>query len=83
VYNATHLAERDRCCEFRATRLDDIPAAAAHNPPDTMERSPMSLSAERKLQVVKDYATKKGDTGSPEVEIALLTLRIIGLTDHL
>jgi small subunit ribosomal protein S15 len=42
----------------------------------------MSLSAERKLQVVKDYATKKGDTGSPEVQIALLTERINGLTDH-
>jgi len=42
----------------------------------------MSLSAERKLQVVKDYATKKGDTSSPEVQIALLTERINGLTDH-
>ena len=42
----------------------------------------MSLSAERKLQVVKDYATKKADTGSPDVQIALLTERINGLTDH-
>ena len=42
----------------------------------------MSLSAERKLQVVKEYATKKGDTGSPEVQIALLTERINGLTEH-
>ena len=33
----------------------------------------MSLSAERKQQLVKEYATKKGDTGSPEVQIALLT----------
>ena len=42
----------------------------------------MSLSAERKLEVVKKYATKKGDTGSPEVQIALLTARINDLTDH-
>ena len=42
----------------------------------------MSLSAERKLEVVKEYATKKGDTGSPEVQIALLTERINGLTEH-
>ena len=42
----------------------------------------MSLSAERKQQVVNEYATKKGDTGSPEVQIALLTERINGLTDH-
>ena len=42
----------------------------------------MSLSAQRKLQLVKDYATKKNDTGSPEVQIALLTERINGLTEH-
>ena len=42
----------------------------------------MSLSAERKQQVVNQYATKKGDTGSPEVQIALLTERINGLTEH-
>ena len=42
----------------------------------------MSLSAERKLQVVKEYATKKNDTGSPEVQIALLSNRITYLTDH-
>ena len=42
----------------------------------------MSLSAQRKLQLVKEYATKKNDTGSPEVQIALLTERINGLTEH-
>jgi small subunit ribosomal protein S15 len=42
----------------------------------------MSLSAERKTKLVKEYATKKGDTGSPEVQIALLTERINGLTEH-
>jgi small subunit ribosomal protein S15 len=42
----------------------------------------MSLSPDRKRQLVKDYATKKGDTGSPEVQIALLTERINGLTEH-
>ena len=42
----------------------------------------MSLSAERKQEVVKKFATNKGDTGSPEVQIALLTERINGLTEH-
>jgi small subunit ribosomal protein S15 len=42
----------------------------------------MSLSVERKLEVVKEYASKAGDTGSPEVQIALLTERINGLTEH-
>lgn len=42
----------------------------------------MSLSSQRKLQLVREYATKKNDTGSPEVQIALLTERINGLTEH-
>lgn len=43
----------------------------------------MSLTAERRGALVSDYATKPADTGSPEVQVALLTERIVGLTDHL
>ncbi|MEQ1753950.1 MAG: 30S ribosomal protein S15 [Micropepsaceae bacterium] len=42
----------------------------------------MSLNAERKLEVVQQFAIKSGDTGSPEVQIAVLSERINGLTDH-
>jgi small subunit ribosomal protein S15 len=42
----------------------------------------MSLNPERKLAVVQQYATKPGDTGSPEVQVAVLSERINGLTDH-
>lgn len=42
----------------------------------------MSLSAERKLEVIKEHAIKPGDTGSPEVQVAVLSERINGLTDH-
>lgn len=42
----------------------------------------MSITAERKQQVVKDFATKAGDTGSPEVQVAILTERISNLTEH-
>jgi small subunit ribosomal protein S15 len=42
----------------------------------------MSLNPERKLEVVQQYAIKPGDTGSPEVQIAVLSERINGLTDH-
>jgi small subunit ribosomal protein S15 len=41
------------------------------------------LAREQKLEVVTTFATKEGDTGSPEVQVALLTERIKGLTDHL
>jgi small subunit ribosomal protein S15 len=41
------------------------------------------LAREQKEAVIADHATKDGDTGSPEVQIALLTERIKGLTDHL
>ena len=42
----------------------------------------MSIAAERKSALISDYATKKGDTGSPEVQVALLTERINNLTEH-
>jgi small subunit ribosomal protein S15 len=42
----------------------------------------MSLIGERKQKIIRQYATKRGDTGSPEVQVALLTERINGLTDH-
>ena len=42
----------------------------------------MSISADDKQQVINEYSTKKGDTGSPEVQVAILTKRIINLTDH-
>lgn len=42
----------------------------------------MSLSVERKAEVIKTHASKAGDTGSPEVQVALLTERINGLTEH-
>ena len=43
----------------------------------------MSITAEKKTELVKQYAVKDGDTGSPEVQVALLTSRILELTDHL
>ena len=42
----------------------------------------MSLTAGRKAEVIKSYATKSGDTGSPEVQVAILSERINGLTEH-
>jgi small subunit ribosomal protein S15 len=43
----------------------------------------MSITAERKQEVIKEYATKATDTGSPEVQIAILTERINNLSSHL
>jgi small subunit ribosomal protein S15 len=40
------------------------------------------MTPERKVALVKEYATKPGDTGSPEVQVAILTERINYLTDH-
>ncbi|MDQ6988992.1 MAG: 30S ribosomal protein S15 [Mariprofundaceae bacterium] len=42
----------------------------------------MSLTAEEKNKVMVEYATKEGDTGSPEVQVAILTTRINGLSGH-
>jgi small subunit ribosomal protein S15 len=42
----------------------------------------MTITAERKTALIKEHATTNGDTGSPEVQVAILTERINGLTDH-
>jgi small subunit ribosomal protein S15 len=42
----------------------------------------MTITAERKQELIKEYATKPGDTGSPEVQVAVLSERITNLTEH-
>lgn len=42
----------------------------------------MSITAERKAELVKQYAAKDNDTGSAEVQVAILTERIVNLTEH-
>lgn len=43
----------------------------------------MALAVERKNQIISEYKTHDGDTGSPEVQVALLTARINELTEHM
>jgi small subunit ribosomal protein S15 len=43
----------------------------------------MALAADIKTQIMKDHANTEGDTGSPEVQVAVLTKRIADLTEHL
>ena len=43
----------------------------------------MALNAEKKAEIVKEYQLSEGDTGSPEVQVAILTERIRNLTDHM
>lgn len=42
----------------------------------------MSITAERKAELIKEYAIKEGDTGSADVQVAILTERIVNLTEH-
>ena len=42
----------------------------------------MSITASRKAEVIKEFAKKSGDTGSPEVQVAILSERITNLTEH-
>jgi small subunit ribosomal protein S15 len=42
----------------------------------------MSITVEEKNRLIKEFATKEGDTGSPEVQVAILTSRIATLTEH-
>ena len=43
----------------------------------------MSITQERKQELIKEFAIKEGDTGSPEVQVAILSERIKNLTEHL
>jgi small subunit ribosomal protein S15 len=47
------------------------------------DREKMALDADVKTKIMTDFATGEGDTGSPEVQVAVLTKRIAGLTEHL
>ena len=47
-----------------------------------MERM-MSITNEKKAELIREYGQKEGDTGSPEVQVAILTTRILNLTEHL
>ena len=83
---------------FRSTwtALDDIPARPVDGlaipvPPEmalaiaallNRKDDPMSITAERKQALIKDYGAKDGDTGSPEVQVAILSERISNLTEH-
>ncbi len=42
----------------------------------------MTITAERKKEVIAEHSREKGDTGSPEVQVAILTERIVNLTEH-
>ena len=42
----------------------------------------MSITADEKQRIMKEFATKEGDTGSPEVQVAILSSRISTLTEH-
>ncbi len=43
----------------------------------------MSITKDKKTQVISEFATNKGDTGSPQVQVAVLTSRILSLSDHM
>jgi small subunit ribosomal protein S15 len=55
---------------------------AGLGPAAKSRKDPMSITAERKTALINQYALKVGDTGSPEVQVAILTERIANLTNH-
>ena len=49
----------------------------------TLDQTVMAITKENKAELVKEFQTKDGDTGSPDVQIAILTRRINHLTEHM
>src|SRR5262249_27459799 len=66
---------------FRRTPLDDIPAVALGGSTNR-KGTPMSITQERKKAVIGEYAKAANDTGSTEVQVAILSERIVNLTEH-
>src|SRR6056297_1350125 len=78
-----HLHARDREGARHPVRPDLAGRHPGSCPPHSDRKEiPMSITVEEKSRVIKDFATKEGDTGSPEVQIAILTSRITTLTEH-
>ena len=75
-------AEAKLDCVVTPVAWDGIIPALTTNKIDMIIGS-MSITAERRTALIAEYATKPGDTGSPEVQIALLSERIANLTGHL
>src|SRR5215475_11682621 len=67
----------------RVSRACSTPRVRNRPTHPEMNREIMALDAELKTQIMQDHATKEGDTGSPEVQVAVLTRRISDLTEHL
>jgi small subunit ribosomal protein S15 len=61
--------------------LDDIPAAGDSDHPNKKDM-PMSITPEKKQEIIKEHGKAAGDTGSPEVQVAILSHRIANLTEH-
>lgn len=62
--------------------LDDIPVVGDFPLPKDRKESPVSITATRKTELMGEFATGKADTGSPEVQVAILSERIKNLTEH-
>jgi small subunit ribosomal protein S15 len=84
--NARHLVPwafhigRHRVCASFSKGLAGRHPGLRHS--SNLKEPPMSITVEEKNRLIKEFATKEGDTGSPEVQIAILTSRITTLTEH-
>jgi small subunit ribosomal protein S15 len=81
IGSASKRAARGTAFAF-AAKAGRHPGFLATHDPHERKDSSMSITVERKAELIKEYATAEGDTGSPEVQVAILTERINNLTEH-
>jgi small subunit ribosomal protein S15 len=79
---ASALSARCTECTLASTRAFAREESVAHLLRDRSKREPSLISAETTREVISSYKTHDSDTGSPEVQVALLTSRINELTEH-
>jgi len=81
------VAQRRKLLDYvkrkdEARYQDLIKRLGLRRQPLRTKENPMSITTEDKARLIKEYATKDGDTGSPEVQVAVLSTRIANLTEH-
>ncbi|MEJ0009979.1 MAG: tRNA pseudouridine(55) synthase TruB [Alphaproteobacteria bacterium] len=79
--DSVHKATGSGATPWLLTTLDGIPAGGEPRTRCCIGTD-MTITAERKTALIEEYAVEKGDTGSPEVQVAILTERINNLTSH-
>ena len=83
ILDRNHISYKSYCYKDTNAISGIEVAEVLHENPEQVLKTLVTISKEKKSQIIQDFATKQGDTGSPEVQVAILTERINALSEHM